>query len=280
MRHQLDLWIFPLSKQIMGINNLLPHLPGGSKSEYLHSFYDLEPPNSVVAIDAAGALFNCAIKHASDYLQGNHIPALIEWARFLNYLRSICRWRIKVFFDGAENPHKFYENRRRQTRRSEAASFGNLPGQIRNSPEYLSKAQHVCSFFNIASSFAAYEADPQAVAFAFAHSSTCVTGDSDLLAYGHDDSPPTKEIIIVQNWLHDYFRIIRLSADVVEGRYPMFDLYRKHGRIVFQLYAGCSGCDFTELPNGLPGIGYAKFIKLASSIGNDQLTTNNLASGI
>ena len=84
MRHQLDLWIFPLSKQIRGINNLLRHLPGGSKSEYLHSFYDLEPPNSVVAIDAAGALFNCAVKHASDYLQGNHIPALIEWARFLN----------------------------------------------------------------------------------------------------------------------------------------------------------------------------------------------------
>ena len=107
VRHQLDLWIFPLPKQIMGINNLLPHLPGGSKIEYLHSFYDLELPNSVVTINVAGALFNCAIKHASDYLQENHIPALIEWAWYLNCLCSIRRWRIKVFFDGAGNSHKF-----------------------------------------------------------------------------------------------------------------------------------------------------------------------------
>ena len=64
-------------------------------------------------------------------------------------------------------------------------------------------------------------------------------------------------------------RVIDLCADVEEGEYPLYDLFRQHGRIIFQLYAGCSGCDFTKHERGIPGIGFAAFIVLANSITGD-----------
>jgi len=35
---------------------------------------------------------------------------------------------------------------------------------------------------------------------------------------------------------------------------------------VFQLYAGCNGCDFTEQKCGIKGIGYGKFMSIASAV--------------
>ena len=187
------------------------------------------------------------------------------------------------FFDGMENPHKGSENRHRQTRRAEVQTFGNLCGQISNTPDYLAKAFSVCQFFHITATFAAFdfEAAPQTVAFVLNNSTTVVTGDSDLLAFGGaEESPALEEIVIVQNWLSDWFRIIKLNTDAPEGQFPMLELYHKHGCITFQLYAACNGCDFTESSSGLPGIGFATFIKVAKLINNQPLTATNLATSI
>jgi len=95
-----------------------------------------------------------------------------------------------------ENPFKGYENRRHQTRQSEARTFSNLRGQLSNAPKYISKAHAVCKFFNINASSAAYEVDHQTVAFALDNSTTVITGDRDLLAYGGAESPALEEITL------------------------------------------------------------------------------------
>ena len=106
MRPTLLPHIFTTQPYTMGINDLLPHLLGGGRHEYCHSFYHLGMKNYAVPFDAASALWQFAAKHAWDYLRGNHTPALIEWAHFLNYLRSICRWDLRVYMDGMENVEK------------------------------------------------------------------------------------------------------------------------------------------------------------------------------
>jgi len=63
--------------------------------------------------DAGGPLWQFAAAHAWDYLRDSHNPSLIEWARFLSNLRSICQWKIEVCMDGrvnTENAPDFNKN--------------------------------------------------------------------------------------------------------------------------------------------------------------------------
>ena len=208
----------------MGINDLLKHLPGGGSSDYRHSFYDLNMEGEVVPLDAASALWQFAANHAWDHLHGNHNPALSEWAHFLVYLRSICRWKLVVFMDGMENEHKQPEIERRKKRAEEARASNNLMGQIKNSPEYIAQATAVCKYLDIEVHTSAYEADPQVSYVALLQSLVPVTGDSDLLAYGVPE-----KLIIVKGFKHEWFQIIDLTAVIEEGTYPLYDLYNEHG---------------------------------------------------
>ena len=74
-------------------------------------------------------------------------------------------------------------------------------------------------------------------------------------------------------------RVIDLTSEEEKGKYPLYDIYREHGRIVFQFYAGVAGCDFTEHRRGIPGIGYQSFIKLASDV-SEGLNAATLARKI
>jgi hypothetical protein len=67
----------------------LVYLVADQKIINLH-FYGALDKGSTVPFDAASALWQFAARHASDYLRGNLTPALVEWSRFLNNLRSIC----------------------------------------------------------------------------------------------------------------------------------------------------------------------------------------------
>ena len=264
----------------MGINDFLPRLPGGDR--FLYSFYERRLEGQRVPFDAAGALWQFASRHASDFLRGNHTPALIEWARFLNYIRSICGWKLIVYFDGRKNVEKCFEDERRLDRAAKARDANDLRGQVKNTPEYIAKAVYICKFFRVEHAVSAYEADPQVAHDALARSSTLMTGDSDLLAYGPPDfdsgeSPRLGKVILVKAYLSDVHRVIDLAADTEEGEFPLFDLFRKHGRIAFQLYAGCSGCDFTKHRSGIPGIGYARFVHLATQV-DGPLTADSLAA--
>lgn len=131
----------------MGIKDFLQHLPGGKC--YYQDFYNLNMEGKDVPIDAAGLAWQCAAKHAKDYVEGNHLPALIEFARQLNFLRSICRWNCRLFFDGMNNPNKRYEDARREERRRNATDYY---GQIKNTPTYLAKAARVAKSMNIKAS--------------------------------------------------------------------------------------------------------------------------------
>ena len=85
----------------MGIRELLCNMPDGKK--YHQGFLDLGWKGNTVPIDAAGALYQFASSHAADFLKNNHHPSLILWARWLVYLRSMCCWKLKIYFDGMEN---------------------------------------------------------------------------------------------------------------------------------------------------------------------------------
>jgi hypothetical protein len=191
----------------MGINDLLPHLPGGERNKYLHSFYNLGYKNKIVPFDAASALWQFAAKHPNDYLRGNHDPALLEWARFLVYLRSICGWELVVFMDGMENEAKRHEAERRRIRMERAREQENPVGQITNTPEYITKAAHVCIFLRIKVRCARKEADPQVSYYAKLTKSIPVVGDSDELAYGLPEEVGI--LVIVKGFTHEWMKLLR-----------------------------------------------------------------------
>ena len=116
----------------MGIKDLLPHLPGGA--QYHHSFMSLGLKGKIVPIDAAGALYQFAASYPADFLNNNHQPSLILWARWLVFLRSICGWKMIIYMDGMENDAKEPAKERRNKRREHAIETNNLRGQIRNTP--------------------------------------------------------------------------------------------------------------------------------------------------
>mmetsp|Transcript_25373 Transcript_25373/g.43316 ORF Transcript_25373/g.43316 Transcript_25373/m.43316 type:complete len:160 (-) Transcript_25373:136-615(-) len=120
--------------------------------------------------------------------------------------------------------------------------------------------------------------DPQVSYASLSESLVPVSGDSDLLAYGISEEPGNGKLIVVKTFKHEWFRIIDLSAETEAGQYPLFDLYKNHGRIVFQLYAACTGCDFTENRCGISGIGYETFISAASDL--DEFTPATLAESL
>lgn len=239
----------------MGGNDLLPHLPGGK--HYIQDFYKLNFKKKVVPIDAAGLLWQCAAKHAEDYLQGNLLPALIEFAHHLNFFKSICGWNIKLYFDGMPNPNKQFEDKRREEKRQNATDNY---GRIKNTPEYLAKATRVAASLEIEYYVAREEADPHVSYDSTVNELIPVSGDSDLLIYGIHS-----EIVIVNSYEQGWYRIIDLKATTEVGEYPLYDLYKLHGKVVFQLYAACRGCDFTEKRGGIIGIGFATFMSIASA---------------
>ena len=190
----------------------------------------------------------------------NHNAALLEWAHILIHLRSICRWNLLVYMDGMENDAKSPEIERRKALAAAAKARGDLRGQIKNTPEYIAKAVQVCKFLEIDVHVSAYEADPQVSYVASIQSLVALSGDSDLLAYG------VEKLVLVKGYGIQQYRVIDLTADVDEGEYPLFDLYKDHGKVVFQLYAACSGCDFTNQRSGIAGIGFEKFISCAQEV--------------
>lgn len=111
----------------------------------------------------------------------------------------------------------------------------------------------------------AYEADGQVVKHALLSNVMPISGDSDLLAIGRG-TEKLQKLMVVKSWFTPSYRIIDLTGQSTNGELPLFDLYVKHGRIVFQLYAACRGCDFTEQENGIPEIGFKTFIDLMSRV--------------
>lgn len=262
----------------MGIKNILPHLPGGSTSQTKYSFYDCAlNDQSVVPIDAAGLIWQCANRNSVDYLRGNYLPALSDFTKLLNNLRSICGWNMILYMDGRSNPYKAFEDARRKEKASASAQDDtrSVRCQIRNTPESIARAVNVCKFMDIRVVVSAYEADGQVVKHTLSSKLLAITGDSDLLAIGCEHDPKLDHLMVVTSWESESFRIIDLTLPSTNGELPLvYDLYVKHGRIIFQLYAGCTGCDFTEQESGFPSIGFATFIDLMGKVDGPPSVTS------
>ena len=223
----------------MGVNDLLPRLHGGKSNDYHHSMYGALEKGSVVPFDAAGALWQFAAKHAEDYLRCNYMPALVEWAQFLQYLRTTCGWNLIVIFDGTVNEHKGPENERRRTLAETAKRNNNLIGQIKNTPDYIALAATVCNFLDFKNYISYEEADPQVVyETSMSHIKLVpLSGDSDLLVYQSSNTEGEDGVmnIIMRSYSHEFYRVINLSDPTIkEGKYPLLDLRKKYGIIVFQ----------------------------------------------
>ena len=168
---------------------------------------------------------------------------------------------MRLYLDGMDNPNKEFENERRRLRRESAE---HEHGRIKNTPEYLAQAAWIANnVLKIPCFISKEEADPHVAYEAVSKGLVPVTGDSDLIAYG------VVKAIIVKSYSRGWYRIIDLQVDTEPGDYPLYDLYKLYGVIVFQLYAGCRGCDFTKEESGIKGIGYTNFMLIASVVEGD-----------
>lgn len=246
----------------MGINGILGLLPGGD--EYLRSFRTLDFDRHRVALDAGGLLWACVNRNNDESSQGNHLPALQDFAKILKELHHVLHWRLCIVFDGRRRNLKDHEYARRQTRAAQDESPGGGPVVVTST--FINMAIKYCqdSFYPFIVS--PFEADMQAATDhlpgledLFDFDLVVVTGDSDLLAYG------CCKVVIVKSWFAEIFRLIDLSMkdtdDDIETK-PLLQFYRLHGVLVFQLYAACMGCDVTEDKSGLPEFGKASFFKV------------------
>jgi len=64
------------------------------------------------------SLWQCAAKHATDNFVSGKPHAGTNWVctSTLHFLRSICRWKVRLYFDGMNNPNKRFEDDRREQR--------------------------------------------------------------------------------------------------------------------------------------------------------------------
>ena len=119
---------------------------------------------------------------------------------------------------------------------------------MKNTPDYILKARHVCVILGIKIQVSPYEADPQAAYIGLHNSLIPVKGDSYFFAYG-----VISKLIIVKDFYSGLHRVIDLAAHVEPGHFPLLHL--------------CVGCDLTDNECGvLKGISYVEFIKLVEGI--------------
>ena len=255
----------------MGIKFLLKYLPGGGPNDYHYSFFALDLADEHVILDGGGFAWQYGFMHAEDFVKANYMPSLRDMARDLKYIRDACRWRLVVILDGKENEAKAPEDARRRAQFEHAQIAGNASGQVKNNPEYTALIVCLCQMLGIEVRVARKEADPQTSYEAILHGATPVSGDSDLLAYGI-----TRRLILVKSYHSELYRVIDLDADVEDGEYPLLDLFKIHGKIVFQLYAGCRGCDFTQHRFGIVGVGYKQFVLASKAVTGDRTVDSRL----
>jgi len=101
-----------------------------------------------------------------------------------------------------------------------------------------------------------------------------ITGDSDLLAYGH------RRVMIVGSWKRELFCFFNLTASelipflsfngIRECTKCLVAGYFQQSELVLQLFTACCGCDFMPDKAGLPGIGIKTVIAVLKEILEDE----------
>ena len=260
----------------MGIQGLLPMLPGGAMSDSYMGFSRLRslisPESHAISddsrkikadIDTGTLLYVCALKHRIAYNAGDYTHSVAEFHRQIVSLRVVYKWDMTIIFDGSPPPEKSPEHDRRKSK-------GDDGNNIIITSEFIALCAHAFKryFHNFVVSPAEADMqvcrrDPTAIA---------VTRDSDLVAYG------LKTIVIVDNYSREEFRLIDMDCAVTDDtkeQYPLFWYYKKYGLQIIHFWAAVMGCDISKGPTkvGIDGIGKKVFFSALDSFDSQQSTT-------
>lgn len=254
----------------MGINHLLPILPGGKV--FFAGFLKFNFRKELIALDIAGLLHECARDHATAYLGGDYSASLLDFHRTMVYLYFTLKWPLYAVFDGKEVAEKAPEYQRRLERRAGAEHDCD---KVRNDPLYLLMAAKICGKMSIPFIIAPEEADSQCkfASIGGKKPTLVITGDSDLLGYGN------RRVIVVSSWKHEKFRFFDLTDSSIllclqdsefsqESKLLMAG-FLQHSTLLLALFAACCGCDFTPHASGLPGIGPSTFFDVIQQFVGD-----------
>lgn len=210
-----------------------------------------------IILDIAGLLHHAARKHEKVYRRGDFAASVAFVQATLVYLLFICKWNMLVLFDGMDSPLKVHERERRDS------SDG-----LRNEALYIAMVAKVCKRMRIPFIVSKYDADTQCCVkhpSSGCQGSLIVTGDSDLLAYGHP------RIMHVDSWETERHCIFDLTTPVLDNALQCNTLtadqtlmttgYQLFGPRLFQVFAAVVGCDFSDQSAGMLGIGTRSFLK-------------------
>ena len=234
----------------MGVNGLLPELPGGDVANAVTFEKIPELKSSPVDIDTGTLLFQCAYKHQATFTQGNYVPAVREFQSRIAVLRSVYNWRdMEVIFDGIPPKEKSHEHQRRRAQRSD--------DDIVIDSTYISMCVKVCQRCQVPFVVAPFEADSQVGRRR--ENTIPVCGDSDLIAYGH----PT--VVIVSSYMCSKegarkFDMKTPLTDEIAMKYPLYRHYCKFGIQIIHWWAAVIGCDISKNRSGIAGIGRKTFM--------------------
>ena len=260
---RIEIWLFFDLFEKMGITDVRPRLISSSFNWLTHE------PLCRRRIDAANLLFQCAWMHAAVYLTGDYGPALASFKTFVESFLSKPMTFILVF-DGKQNEHKRTEDTRRQEKRAAAAArvaasrgrgeeplAKDLQAMVTVTSTFIALAAKVCKDMGVKYIVAPGEADGQLAAKG--GDDLVVSADGDMLALG------VKQWVSVLKggWYSGAATMVDTAAftqDHETGR-PLVGLVRKHGAAALIAYAFLRGCDFSELANGVIGVGFQAAIK-------------------
>ena len=201
----------------MGIEGLLPELPGGAMSSQQTGFSKLtmlQCGSKKVDIDSGTLIFVCALMHKEEYKAGNYLPAVQEFQRQCTSLGVIYKWDFTMIFDGHPPDEKMHEHDRRSKRGDDSVIINST---------YIAMCAKVCKQRYLNYIVSPSEADMQAGRRDKLAIPVC--RDSDLIAYDN------KIVVIVDSYIKETFRIINMNVtitDDIRRDYPLYVYYNRY----------------------------------------------------
>ena len=241
-----------------------------------------------IPFDMANLMFVCAWQCPAQVVHGDYTIAL---AILKDHLSQYASERLNLFYvlDGQTNEYKANEDvRRRQARESalskisEAIDNGEIPDAglyracLSNTSRYIGLVAHLLKHMGLPFIIAPKEADGNLAAASV--DGAVVSRDGDMLALGalRRISPERgggwRNGIAIETSLSD-------TNEFDEDNPGLSAVYQKHGCLGLIYFGAATGCDFTPLESGIPGLGVKSACSLLMDLPS-PLTPVSFALGI
>ena len=240
----------------MGIHNLLKELPDGSVTDDTVYGFDKIDYNKHIDIDAGGLVFVSAIRHKAAFNAGEYKRSIEDFQRQLVMLNVIHQWKYTIVFDGPRPAQKENERRRRSEKED----------TVEVTSTFIAMCIKVCQRLFVNYVVGHKEADMQVCRQD--NNAIVACRDGDAVAYGH------KQIIIVDSWHKEQWRMINMETELTEEiatKYPLYKYYRQYGIKVIHWFAAVMGCDLSENDSGILHAGRAAFISTLDHFYNNGI---------